>query len=338
MVKRFIEDFILTDKGQFTGMTASKGLFFAIKAELDANHYLVYAHPYNRVEDDLNPQWYYIIGIAKNDDSAIRFFSSKTLRQIFTPEERLELQNLAGTEFVDFQEIIRQLYESIEGKHPEIYTQSPSAPLVTDTIHPRALMEEAKYYVFSHYDEEEHLPNEIAAEADSIATIFPWEDTPPTTDIWIHRLIERWLSLMFEPAFPHFDMSAELQSYIRHINTFVDFIRQDKNHVSHKYLAMSDSARPFEKVIVHFIDRRGNSQTLPVYGDAFRRFYLDSIGGGEPDMFIDLEPFAVSLKKVNDIKDCLFELDSAKFGDIKYGIPWENITALEHNGTLIWKK
>lgn len=338
MVNDFLRYFNEPYETEFEAKTWDGKKVRFCKAYLDECIFIVYATILDEtVDEDGEPIIYNIVGIGEKESNRSVFFLNDTSKKLFTLAELEKLQKISGSPLRDYDDIKKSIREAMDGTAPDKYIYE--IPCSDSIAYVRSFLIEKDYekFAFSSHPEEDTIQDVVdtiedysrAVEFDGNATI----SKVAVRGDWANLIAAFFLTSVFYPEFPYYNLRDEKDSYVSQILNFIKRAREDKTSLTFKYHTIPAAIRGQNTVTIDFLDDQKNPKTITVKSVAFESIKA-MYDQGEKDIFMPIT------HEVSDT-DSFLTLEMA-YPDYSENIyprlwfPWGSILCIRSGNQILW--
>lgn len=330
MLKEFEKEFLFTDEGEFSNGKYGQLYVHAVKRNITKGVYAIYAYAGACTKKERK---YQLIAVAANDDSVIRFFDNKTLRKMFTAQERNVLRETFGGKFIKFEQVLHDFSLALNVKEesdsryplPGSVENKEEYCYATDMVEYALMPEE--------FSVEERLQSAIEDMGEiSCMNGYFWifaED-----EGWFREVTLRWLASVIAPEYPRYDMQREKNLYITQLTHMAEDAKADASNPLSKYIGMKNAVKGHDLVTVDFLCANDSIESLKVHARAFEDGWVQTMIG-EP--IVDFEEYYAGEPAA--LKAIIPKLTSTSFADLGAEGQWigrNNVLAIRDGEQVLW--
>lgn len=338
MVKDFLEYFNKPYEIESKMKTpdGNKASFF--KAYLDGCTFIVYATIVDRsVDDDGDPIFYDIVGIGNEENKRSVFFLNETTERLFTQKDLVELYNVSGSPLLDFADIKEFIRKAVDGSAPDTYIHEIPDAESLSIGKSFTLEKDFEKYAFSKHPEEDIIQDVVDALEDySHAVKFDGSisvNKVPVRGAWANTIVDFFLTSIFHPEFPYFNLKDEKDSYVSEILKLIKMAGEDKTSLEFKYHTIPDAIQGHDTVTIDFLDDQKNPKTITVKSVAFESIKA-MYDQGEKDIFM---PITYEVSDTNSF--LTLEMAYPDYSENIYPrlwFPWGSILCIRSGNQILW--
>lgn len=332
MLQKFKTDFLFTDEEKFIGCNARGTSWQAVRQTLTNESYAIYAH----VGKERSPDTFYeyhIIAVAKYGEENIRFFNSKTLQRMFTPEELDNLKELGGGTFLSFEQVVNDMMLALKAESADSGTLYPLPDSVED--------EEEDFYdcdMLEHLLNPEHKPDtevlKLALQDLDVVECDGYTRILHESYGWFLEMSLRWLASVTDRNYPHFDMKYEWDSFLKTLESMAQDALADPDSDIKKYVDMQKAVRGHEVVKIDFECTDGSIESLDVYARAFEAGTVSLCVDG-PVIDLDAD-YAGAPADLDAVSHKLTSVEYTDYEEAEHWIGQEDIVAIRDGEKTLW--
>lgn len=338
MVNDFLRYFNEPYETEFEAKTRDGKKVRFCKAYLDECIFIMYATILDEaIDEDGEPIICNVVGIGDKENNRSVFFLNDTSKKLFTPAELEKLQKISGSPLRDYDDIRKSIREAMDGTAPDKYIyEIPCSDSIACARH-FVVEKDYEKFSFSSHPEEDIIQNVVdtiddfsrAVEFDGNMTI----NKVAVRGDWANLIAAFFLTSVFYPEFPYYNLRDEKDSYVSQILNFIKRDSEDKTSLTFKYHTIPAAIQGQDTVTIDFLDAKKRPRTIEVKSVAFKsiKAIYDS---GEKDIYMPITD------EVSDTNS-LLTLDMA-FPDYtedyypRRWFPWGSILCIRSENQILW--
>lgn len=338
MVKDFLRYFNEPYETEFEAKTQDGKKARFCKAYLDECIFIMYATILDEaIDEDGEPIIYNIVGIGDKENNHSVFFLNDTSKKLFTPAELEKLQKVSGSQLRDYDDIKKSIREALDGTDPDKYIYE--IPCSDSIAYVRSFLIEKDYekFAFSSHPEEDII-HDVVDTIDDFSRAVEFDGNMTINKVavrgdWANLIVTFFLTSVFYPEFPYYNLRDEKDSYVSQILNFIKRDSEDKTSLTFKYHTIPDALQGHDTVTIDFLDDQKNPKTITVKSVAFESIKT-IYNSGEKDIYM---PITYEVSDTNS----LLTLDRA-FPDYtedyypRRWFPWGSILCIRSGNQILW--
>lgn len=338
MVNDFLRYFNEPYETEFEAKTQDGKKVRFCKAYLDECIFIVYATILDEtVDEDGEPIIYNIVGIGEEESNRSVFFLNDTSKKLFTLAELEKLQKISGSPLRDYDDIKKSIREAMDGTAPDKYIyEIPCSDSIACARHFVVEKDYEKFSFSSH--PEEDIIQDVVDTIDDFSRAVEFDGNMTINKVaargdWANLIVTFFLTSVFYPEFPYYNLRDEKDSYVSQILNFIKMANEDKTSLTFKYHTIPDALQGHDTVTIDFLDDQKNPKTITVKSVAFESIKA-MYDQGEKDIFMPIT------HEVSDT-DSFLTLEMA-YPDYSENIyprlwfPWGSILCIRSGNQILW--
>ena len=330
MLEEFKKRFLFTDEAEFSNGEFGQLYVHAIKRKLTKEVYAIYAYAGTPAKKECK---YQLIAVAANDDSVIRFFDNKTLRKMFTAQERNALRETFGGKLIKFGQVLQDFISALNVKEGSCLRY----PL------PGSVEDKEEYCYDTDMVEYALMPEEFSVDKRLQSAIEDMDEISRMDGFfwifsedegWFREITLRWLASVIGPEYPRYDLQREKNLYFAQLAHMAEDAKADASNPLNKYIGMKDAVKGHDIVTVDFLCADGSIESLNVHARAFEDGWVQTTIEAP---IVDFEEYYVGEPAI--LEAIIPKLTSTVYADMGAEGQWvdrNNVLAIRDGEQVLW--